>query len=44
MESMRSVIHLAEIFRLADQAGLLRDVERAAERMRLVLAVAGVMA
>jgi hypothetical protein len=42
MESARSVVHLAEIFRLADRAGLLRDPELAAERMRRVLAVAGV--
>jgi hypothetical protein len=42
MESARSVIHLAEIFRLADRAGLLRDPDDASERMRRVLAVAGV--
>ena len=33
-ESTRSTLHLAELFRLADQAGLLRDPERAAARMR----------
>src|SRR5919108_672035 len=43
LESARSVVHLAEIFRLADAAGLLRDPDRAAERMRRVLAVAGVV-
>ena len=42
-ESWRSVPHLAELFRLADGAGLLVDPERAAERMRRVLAVAGVV-
>ena len=39
-ESARSVVHLAELFVLADKAGLLRDPELAAERMRRVLAVA----
>ena len=38
----RSVLHLAELFVLADQAGLLRDPELASERMRRVLALAGV--
>jgi hypothetical protein len=42
LESARSVVHLGEIFRLADQAGILRDPDRATERMRRVLAVAGV--
>jgi Protein of unknown function (DUF993) len=42
LESARSVVHLAEIFRLADQAGILRDPDQATERMRRVLAVAGV--
>ncbi|HEV2653340.1 MAG TPA: DUF993 family protein, partial [Ktedonobacteraceae bacterium] len=41
MESARSIVHLAEIFVLADQAGLLLDPELATERMRKVLAVAG---
>ena len=41
-ESARSVVHLAEQFALMDRAGLLRDPELAAERMRRVLAVAGV--
>ena len=36
------VLHLAELFVLADQAGLLRDPELASERMRHVLALAGV--
>jgi hypothetical protein len=43
MESARSLIHLAELFKLADQAGLLRDPELAVERMRRVLAVAGIV-
>lgn len=41
-EGARSVIHLSELFQLADEAGLLADPERAADRMRLVLALAGV--
>ena len=40
-ESARSSVHLAEIFRLADKAGLLRDPELAAKRMRTVLAARG---
>lgn len=42
MESARSVVHLAELFRLADRAGLLADPDLATERMRLVLRLAGV--
>ena len=41
-ESARSTPHLAELFRLADRAGLLRDPERAAVRMRAVMRVRGV--
>ena len=41
-ESARSLLHLAEIFRLANAAGLLRDPERAAARMTDVLRVGGV--
>ena len=40
-ESARSILHLAELFRLADRARLLRDPELAASRMRLLLALAG---
>jgi hypothetical protein len=40
-ESARSLVHLAEIFRLADQAGILLDPDLAAARMRSVLNVAG---
>ncbi len=41
-ESWRSVPHLAELFRLADAAGLLVDPDGAMDRMRRVLALAGV--
>ena len=41
-ESARSTLHLAELFRLADAAGLLADPDEAAQRMRRVLAVRGV--
>jgi hypothetical protein len=41
-ESARSTLHLAELFRLADTAGLLVDPELAAKRMRAVMAVRGV--
>jgi hypothetical protein len=44
LESARSTLHLADIFRLADAAGLLRDPERAVVRMRTVLAARGVEA
>ena len=43
-ESARSLVHLAELFRLADAAGLLADPDRAALRMRAVLAKRGVEA
>jgi hypothetical protein len=43
-ESARSALHLAELFRLADAAGLLSDPERAAVRMRRVMATHGVEA
>lgn len=42
LESARSALHLAELFVLADQAGLLRDPDVAAARMRRVLALAGI--
>jgi hypothetical protein len=41
-QSARSLVHLAELFRLADAAGLLRDPEMACARMRAVLATHGV--
>ena len=42
LESGRSAVHLARAYVLADQAGLLRDGEVAADRMRRVLALAGI--
>ena len=44
LESGRSAVHLAKLFVLADQAGLLRDAELAVDRMRPVMALAGVSA
>ena len=41
-ESARSIVHLAELFVLADRAGILRDPDLAADRMRRLLAVAGI--
>ncbi|MEE2997344.1 MAG: dihydrodipicolinate synthase family protein [Pseudomonadota bacterium] len=41
-QSTRSVVHLAEIFRLADRAGLLADPDQAAVRMSRVLSVYGI--
>jgi hypothetical protein len=43
-EGARSILHLAELFRLADAAGLLRDPEMAARRMKTVLATHGIEA
>jgi hypothetical protein len=43
-QSARSLVHLAELFRLADAAELLRDPDMAAARMRALLAVNGVAA
>ncbi|GAB3473350.1 dihydrodipicolinate synthase family protein [Nocardiopsis coralliicola] len=40
-ESARGLLHLAELFRLADAAGLFPDPDAAAERMRSWLAVSG---
>lgn len=42
LESARSVVHLAELFMLADKAGILRDPDLATDRMRTVLKLAGV--
>src|ERR1700735_3210828 len=41
-ESTRSTLHLAELFRLADQAGLLANPELATRRMKAVLALRGI--
>jgi hypothetical protein len=43
-ESARSTLHLAELFRLADRAGLLAEPKRAVARMRRVLVTRGVEA
>ncbi|GAB2930108.1 dihydrodipicolinate synthase family protein [Nonomuraea fastidiosa] len=40
-QSARSLLHLSEVFRLADQAGLLADQELAVRRMQALLAVNG---
>ena len=41
-QSTRGIQHFAELFRLADAAGLLADPDRAVARMRALLAVHGV--
>jgi hypothetical protein len=41
-ERARSIVHLAELFRLADKAGLLADPEIAAHRMAAVLRTHGI--
>ncbi|MGY4626124.1 dihydrodipicolinate synthase family protein [Bradyrhizobium sp. USDA 4486] len=41
-ESTRSTLHLAELFRLADKAGLLANPELATQRMKTVLAIHGI--
>src|SRR5436853_597074 len=43
-ESARSTLHLAELFRLADKAGLLANPELATRRMKAVLATRGFVA
>jgi hypothetical protein len=43
-ESARSTLHLAQLFRLADQAGLIAEPERAVARMKAVLATRGIEA
>ena len=40
-ESARSLVHLAELFRLADKARVLHDPDMAAARMSKLLAVHG---
>ena len=42
LESGRSAVHLAELFVLADGAGLLRDAELSVDRIRHVMALAGI--
>jgi hypothetical protein len=41
-QSARSLVHLAELFRLADAARVLRDPELAATRIKSVMALGGV--
>lgn len=41
-QSSRDITHYAEVFRLADQAGLLRDPDLATKRMRTLLALHGI--
>jgi hypothetical protein len=41
-QSARSILHLAELFRLADEAGLLEQPELACRRMKQLLAVNGI--
>ena len=41
-EGARTLVHLADLFRMADAAGLLTDPPLAAERMRRLLALSGV--
>jgi hypothetical protein len=43
-QGARSLLHFAELFRLADAAGLLNDPERACRRMQTLLALHGVEA
>ncbi len=43
-ESTRSTLHFAELFRLADQAGLLAHPELATQRMKALLATRGIEA
>ncbi len=41
-QSARSALHMAELFRLADHAGVLPDLELASSRMRRILALHGI--
>lgn len=41
-EGSRSIVHLSDLFVMADEAGLLRNTDLAVERMKLVLAQAGI--
>jgi len=41
-QSARSLLHFAELFRLADAAGLIEQPELAVRRMRSLLALRGV--
>jgi hypothetical protein len=41
LQSARSILHLARVFELANEAQLLIDPERAAHRLGLIFATAG---
>jgi hypothetical protein len=41
-QSSRDIVHYADVFRLADRAGLLADPDLATRRMRLLLALHGI--
>lgn len=41
-QSSRDIVHYAQVFRLADQAGLLRDPDLASNRMGVLLALHGI--
>jgi hypothetical protein len=41
-EGARTAVHLAELIRLADAAGLIEDADRAAARAKIVFAAAGI--
>jgi dihydrodipicolinate synthase/N-acetylneuraminate lyase len=41
-QSSRDIVHYAEVFRLADRAGLLSNPELAVKRMRVLLALHGI--
>jgi hypothetical protein len=42
-QSTRSIVHFAELFRLADEARVLRDPDMATTRMKRLLAVHGIV-
>lgn len=42
MQSARGLVHYAEVFRLADRAGLLRDPDQAVARMKSLCSVSGI--
>jgi hypothetical protein len=42
MQSARGILHYADVFRLADQAGLLRDGDLAAQRITVLLRQYGI--
>jgi len=42
-QSARSLVHLAELFRLADAAGLLQDPDEATARMRRLMSTHGIV-